>query len=79
MSHAEPNPPCPCYLPPVKAQPSEKVKAIIVEISSSEAPKNEEYSQDISIGRARKNGIAILIVLTNLVPVSPSILVSILR
>ena len=55
------------------------MEAIVVEITSPEAPENEGHKQDISIGRARKNAIAILIVLTNLVPVGQSISLSILH
>ena len=79
MSHAGPDPPSPCYLPPVKAQISEKVEATVVELPRAETPENGEHRQDISVGRARRNGIAILIVLTNFVPVSPSIPLSVLR
>lgn len=61
-------PPSPCHLPSVQENESETVEAIV---EKSEAPPLEYRAQDhdFSTGQARKRAIAILIVLTNLVPV----------
>ena len=44
------------------------------EAFSSSPPNEEGYELDAHIGKARKRAIAVLIVLTNLVPVRLSIL-----
>lgn len=40
-----------------------------METPGSPPPEYKEQEQDVSIGQARKRAVAILIVLTNLVPV----------
>ena len=68
MSHLLPELPSPCQKKSVKTQVIEVIE--INEVVQRSLPS--EYSingQDVSIGQARKRAIAVLIVLTNLVPV----------
>ncbi|KAL9066573.1 MAG: hypothetical protein Q9161_007474 [Pseudevernia consocians] len=67
MFHSTPKPPRPCHLPSSHARNGETVETI-VETTRPPSPEYKEQEQDVSIGQARKHAVAVLIVLTNLVP-----------
>ena len=69
MSHPTPKPPKPCHLPSVQAQSNEPAESIADTLRSPtlEYTKPEKA---LPVSQARKRAIAVLIVLTNLVPVS---------
>ncbi|CAD6588673.1 MAG: hypothetical protein ASARMPREDX12_003407 [Alectoria sarmentosa] len=64
MSYSIPKPPSPCHLPSIRAKNGETG----VEAPKSPPPEYRKQEQDSSIGQACKRAIAVLIVLTNLVP-----------
>ena len=74
MSHLPPQLPTPCQQKSIKTQVIEVIE--INEVVQRSLPSEYSiYGQDVSIGQARKRAIAILIVLTNLVPVcQPTVL-----
>lgn len=72
MSHSTPEPPSLCHLPCIKAQmPGQMAHTVepIIEVTSFLPPEYIEDEQVASIGHARKRAVAVLLVLTNLVPV----------
>lgn len=74
MSPSTPESPPLCHLPPIKAQLYEQVEKTVETLRSLPA-ECKEHNRDSSIGQDRKRAIAVLIVLTNLVPVClPSLL-----
>ena len=73
MSHSPPELPSLCHLPSIKPDVDDMMETI-EEIKKSLPPDYREHGQ---IGEARKRAIAILIVLTNLVPVCLPILLSV--
>ena len=78
MSQSGPELPSLCHLSDLKTQISETIE-VAVEVSESLTPKHKEHGQEISIGKARKRAIAVLIVFSNLVPVRLSVRLSKLR
>ena len=68
MSHLPPELPSPCQQKSIKTQVIEVIE--INEVVQRSLPSDYSINgQDVSIGQARKRAIAVLIVLTNLVPV----------
>ena len=74
MSHLPPQLPTPCQQKSIKTQVIEVIE--INEVVQRSLPSEYSiYGQDVSIGQARRRAIAVLIVLTNLVPVcQPTVL-----
>lgn len=67
MSYSTPEPPSPCHLPSTKAQICDRVENVVERPGSP--PQYGQQQQNTPLGQARKRAIAVLIVLTNLVPV----------
>ena len=75
MSHLPPEPPSPCQQKSIKNQVIEVLEINEVVWQKSLPSDHIMNGQDISIGQARKLAIALLIILTNLVPVcQPTVL-----
>ena len=68
MSHLPPELPSPCQQKSIKTQIIEVIEIDEVVHRSSLSEYNIN-GQDVSIGQARRRAIAVLIILTNLVPV----------